>query len=88
MCNVLALALVPILPVDWWNYGALVVVAVLLGEVVVVLCVDVLVNRLVLVRPTDLYVDVGVSSTATVGLMPTVISASPLPCCPSIARTI
>lgn len=43
---------------------------------------------LVLVLLTLLYVLVVVSGTATVGLWPTVISASPLPCWPSIPMTM
>jgi hypothetical protein len=55
--------------------GLLVAVAVVLG-------------LLVLVLLTLRYVLVVVSGTATVGLTPTVISASPLPLCPSIPMTI
>jgi hypothetical protein len=66
-----------------------VVVAALLVEVVVAaLLVEVELGLLVLVLLTLLYVLVGVSGTATVGSRPTVMSALPLPCCPSIPITM
>ena len=64
------------------------IVAAAARVVVVGLLVDVVVGLLVVVLLTDLYVLVVVSGTATVGRTPTVISASPLPCCPSIPITM
>jgi hypothetical protein len=61
-----------------------VVVAGLLVGVVIA----VVVGRRVLVLLTLLYVLVGVSGTATVGSLPTVISALPLPCWPSMPMTM
>jgi hypothetical protein len=63
---------------------------VVVGLRVDVVRVDVVVGLLVVVVVllTLLYVLVVVSGTATVGLTPTVISASPLPCWPSMPMTI